>query len=949
MNRNLYTLLITSLIGLVNLRGLAQPISSRDSQEIKLLAQRKVEKGLNDLLNVLTLEDLEESERKAIVERSFSEKERSRLFYNASVIIEDDLQPDRPIDQPVDLKLDKYLANLDLFYAKSTERTIVFSDVKVSSVKERVYPYVKVFYTQLFKGKNSQSTVAYRPVPRVAEVRAERVGKKWAVMIAQVGFPAPGDSVSSPINNVTLVEPEAPADSAAIRAKQEEQALLDAQRAKEAQQEQMRLQVYKDYLTKGDEAVARKDYQGAMLAYQEAEKRKPSEDDLIPGTKIARLKRLRDASQVAERELLREYREKAELARKKRQYAEALGFYHKVLDRFPDSTALVTVVKDLTQKANLKTEYDEQFAAGQYEQLVDAYDKIIKKDNANSDWYLGRARCYLKLNKDDRAMKDLTKSLELDYANLAALLARAELYRKLGNLPKAITDYSAYLIIDPKNDNIFAQRAQLRIRTNNLTSADEDFTQAINLNPQQATHAYDRGLLRFRTQKHEEATADFSKAISLAPTRPEPYFWRGLIYAGQKQYDRTGADFTNALNYKLPAEYSGRIDSVANSLYVLGQQANEAKNFEQAVLHLTDALAVRSTLPSALYERGVAHLSAGAYPAAVTDLTASIRLAPGEGATYNRRAIAYMAQNKYELAVADYRQASKLNPDNYAALLGEATALVELRKFTEAIPPLVSVKTAQKKIEKIYTPVFFRDVFYRLGTCEHETEQYDKAVDDYSTSLKFDEAFAAAYADRGVAYEALGKLDRAVDDYQRAIDRNPNGINQYYAKAYALERKGDLPQAIAAYNDVVRIDREKQLYTKTLLRRGATYLMAGQYTEALGDFEQPVVQTDTALCQHDCWLNTGLAHLYAGKPDAGLPYLSKCLTNPTYAARAAYATACASLQKNNEAEALTWFEKAFQGKTLTAADIRKDKLIDVAKKDFRKNKAFRQLMDKYTK
>ncbi len=949
MNRNLFTLLYLLPGLLLAWPSLAQPVSSRDSDEIKLLAKRKVERGLNDLLNVLTFEDLEESQRKAIVARSYADTIRNRLFYNTDVIIEDDLEPDRPIDKPVDLKVDKYMANLDLFYTKSVDRSIEFSNVNVSAVKERVYPYVKVFYTQLFTGKNNRVSTPFRAVPRVAEVRAERVGKKWTVTIMQIGFPEPGETVDSPINNVTLVEPEAPVDSAALLAQQEQAALLQAQLAKDREQEQMALKVYRDYIAKGDKAVAAKDFPGALLAYAQADKLKASEDDILPKSRIDRVNRLVNADKIADRERLRDYREKADLARKKRQYADALGYYHKILDKFPDSTALIAVIKELTQKSAIKTEYDEQYASGQYDKLVDEYDKIIKRDNTNSDWYLGRAKCYLKLNKDDRALRDLTKSLELDYANLDAILARAELYRKLNNLPKAVADYSSYLIIDPKNDDIFSQRAQLRVKTGNLPSADDDFTQAITLNPTESRHHFDRGLLRFRTQKYNLALTDFGQAIETAPTQPDAFFFRGLIYAAQKEYGPAGVDFAKAMENKLSDPLVARIDSIATSLYTQGQQANEAKSYEPAIDYLTNALAVRATLPKALYERGLAYLNQGAYDKAVADMTASIALAPTEELTFSRRADAYMAQAKYDLAATDYKQSAALNPANYAALLGQATALVNLKKYTEAIPPLLSVKAAQKKIEKNYTPVFFRDVFYRLATSELATDQYEKAVDDYTTALKYDETFASAYAERAAAYEGLAKYDRAIDDYQRAIGRQPGQPELYFAKAGALEKKGDYKAAIDAYSELMVVDSTRRLYPQTVFRRGTNYLLAGQYIEALGDLETPLVQTNTDVCQSECWLNTGLAHVYAGQPDASMPHLSKCLKNPVVAPRAAYAMACAYLQKDNEAEALAWFEKAFSANGMTSADVKKDKLVDVSRKDFRKNKSFKQLVDKYAK
>ena len=944
----------------------AQGITPRDNEDLKLLAKRKVT-NFSDLLNTVTFEDLSESERKEIIARSYDTEKKARLFYNSDVIIVDDIQPDKPIDQAIDLKVEKYFANLDLFYSKAPDQTITFSDIIISNAKERNYIYLKVYYTQLFKGKNSQSPVAYRPITRVAEVRAERVGKKWNGFIAHVGFLTPGDSATSTLNDVALVAPEAPTDSAAIRRRQEEEDLIAAQRQKERQEEEKLRKDYEDLITQGDQALNARRYADALRIYGDAEKRNLQNEfgDIIPARKLAQTNRLINATRIAESELIRDAREKGEIARKKRNYAEALGYFHQVLDKRPDSLALQAVIKELTLKSNQKTEYDEQFAAGQYKKLLDEYNKVIKKDKTNSDWYLGRAKCYLKLNEDKDALKDLNTSLELDYTNLDALLVRADLYQKQGNLPKAITDLSAYLIIDPKNDVVFGQRAHLRVGTNNLANADEDFSQAIKINEEQiprlvppgkqaaitrqAIYFYDRGLLRHRTNLDSLSIVDFSESIKMAPATPEAYFWRGLLYAQQKKYTQTGSDFQEATTRKVPADYAARIDSVISSLYSLGRQANEAKDYSEAILQLSNALSVRAELPNALYERGLAHLNENSYETAIQDLTASITYAPNEVPAYDRRAMAYMALAQYDKAIADYRRASTINPTNYPALLGEGTALIELKRYKEAIPPLLSIKLAQKKIEKNYTPAFFRDVYYRLGLTEFATEQFDKAVDDYSAALKFDETFAEGYTARGAAYEELRKFDRAVDDYQRAIDRNQTVAARYLDKAMAQEKSGDFTAAIATYSNVVRLDSAQQLYPRVLLRRGVTYRLNGQYPEALEDLKQPALQKDTAVCSYDCWLNIGLAYLYAGQPDEGMPYLAKCLQKSPFSAWAAYATACANLQKDNEAEALVWFDKAFQEKVLTPTDINKDKLINIARKDFRKNKEFKKLLDKYGK
>lgn len=931
------------LLGLVTFQGYAQSVTRRDSEEIKLLAQRKVEKGLNDLLNTLTFDDLNESERKAISANSYSQG-TNRVFYDANVIVEDDIQPTRTSGQKVlDLKADKYLANLDLFYAKQSERTIDFSNIALSNVKQTPqYTYIKVFYTSHFKGKNNQSAVPYQPVRRVAEVRAEKNGKKWAVAISRLAFWTPDDSVNVALNDVAL--PPA-TDSVAVQLDDP----AEKQRQLEIEQERQEQAAYTTLMAKADQSFNGKDYETALELYTDAEKRnqKNQYDDLLPSRRLIRINKI--MNQLKDAELVREYGTKAEIARKRRNYAEAISFYYKLLEKKPDSVAINAIVKELTPKANIKAEYDERFMAGDYKELVKEYNRIIKKEKDNSDWYFGRGRCYLKLGDAKAAMADFTSSIQLDVANLPALRARGDLYRDQNNFPKAITDYSAYLTIDPNNAEVFAQRATLRIRTNNQKNADEDLTKAIALNPLQAQYFFDRGHLRYQMGQLQPAFEDMSEAIKMAPINAVAYFWRGMINTGLKNYTAAGSDFTAAKENKLADGYIQKADSVGMHFYTQGTAATKDLRYAEGVSFFTDALAINPLDRNALYERGVAYQSLKEYEKALEDLTAVIKRNAISDRAYHRRAEVWHSLRKYENAAADYKKSYELLPEDYTAMLGESVVLSELKKYQEAIPPLITIKIARKKIEKQFTPNFFRDVYNQLGICEFETGQLDKAIDDYDTALDFDKTFAQGYFNRAMAYEAIGKLERAIDGYQRAIELSPGMPHRYFAKAYALEKNGDYQKALDTYKEVMRFDSAKTWQNRTVLRRGNTYFLANQFQDAIQDLETTDKLADTTLCGYDCWMTLGVSYLNSGKAENGLAYFSKCIPSKAHMAQAAYATACANLLQNKEAEALVWFEKAFGSGDLTASYVRKDKLLDVVRKDFRKNKSFRQLTDKYLK
>ncbi len=963
MKRTLYLFFFTffSLLCLAS-QAQPQPPTDRDSDEIKRQAKRKIEKGLSDLLNALTFDDLTEAERQGISADSYKAGGSNQLFFNTDVIVEDDLLPVRKTEGVFDLKVDKYLANLDLFYAKSTGHTIEISDVTVSSLKKSEYYYVKVYFTSLFKGSHKQNPgVAYKPVKRMAEVRAEQKGKKWITFISLLAFAKPDDAATGTLNDVTLasaapvvlittdstgqvaqIDPEIEAKRLrdAEQAKREE-----AQRQREIEQEQKDLRAYDNLMAEGNQAFKDKDYDAALEVFTEAGKNKFS--DIMPGTMMRRVKKAVSQARTADVEALRDYRDRAETARRQRNYALAIEYYQKLRAKKPDSTALVTTIAELSQKASTQMQYEERFTGGQYKELVAEYDKLIKADPNNSDYYLARGRAYTKLNNVDRAQRDLTRAIELDFANLGALIARADLNRQTNNFAKAMADYSSYIVLDPRNHETLAQRARLRVLTNSLATADDDFTKAIALNPKVADYYVERGLIRHRVRQFASAVADFSEALKLDENRGDAYFWRGMSNAALNKYDQTGADFGQVRQRADAADlYAARMDSVTNSLYVLGFTANDEKRYEQALEPLSNAIAVRAESPKALYERGRANLNLGEYETAIADFMNALSFAPDAYQTYDRRAEAYWGLRQYDQAAADYQKSVSLNPENYPAMLGEGTARYLLGQFNEAMGPFNVIKTARSKAEKAnFGPTQFRDMYHLLGRCEAATGQYEKAVEDYSAALKLDESFAAGYFDRAVALDTLKNLARALDDYQQAVNREPRNPTWAYARGYALERKGDWAGTVSAFTDVLAADSTQTLKKQTLLHRGMAYLASGQADKALADLETPALQQDVKLCGPTCWYSTGLAHLYGGQPDDARLYFDRCLeSDPGTAARATYAIACSYLQKDSKAEALTWFDKAFKTNEFTRKYVQNDNLLTVVNSGFRKDADFSKLV-----
>ncbi|WP_229208983.1 hypothetical protein [Dyadobacter luticola] len=179
-------------------QGFAQTLSRKDADEIRVLARERV-KGLNDLLNAIANEDLSNYERRYLMMNSYMPS-NDQIFINDGVIVEDDTDPKVKATAPgLDTPIEKYLSNFDLFYTKTETNTIEFSNIVVGDVKMDKYPYVKVFYTQQFKGKSNRDNTPYPPVSRVAELRADKSGNDWIVFLTSLAFNSTENAKAAPV------------------------------------------------------------------------------------------------------------------------------------------------------------------------------------------------------------------------------------------------------------------------------------------------------------------------------------------------------------------------------------------------------------------------------------------------------------------------------------------------------------------------------------------------------------------------------------------------------------------------------------------------------------------------------------------------------------------------------------------------------------------------------
>lgn len=81
--------------------------------------------------------------------------------------------------------------------------------------------------------------------------------------------------------------------------------------------------------------------------------------------------------------------------------------------------------------------------------------------------------------------------------------------------------------------------------------------------------------------------------------------------------------------------------------------------------------------------------------------------------------------------------------------------------------------------------------------CCH-AEQYEAAMQDYSTILERDPANTDARFYRGTAFERLGDVDQAIAEYTQVLRHDAGHIKASYARAACQNRRGNFAEANSA-------------------------------------------------------------------------------------------------------------------------------------------------------
>ncbi|MBX2924974.1 MAG: tetratricopeptide repeat protein [Chitinophagaceae bacterium] len=926
----------------------------KDAQEIRYLSESLVKRELQDLLNNIALNGFELQETEQLIQSSY--KGSRRIFDSEKARIESDLHP--LVKDTISIDLVKYLTDFNLLYTKSDNLSVAFSSVKASHVKQHNYMYVKVYFSSFFNNKykgTPPTDAAYTVSNRVAEVKIDKEDGKWRPFIVRVSFFNPGDTLGDMLHNIAVKN-----EGLSITADSATAASIDAEiearkRKQMIEEENQRNQQFQKFIDDGDLALSQNNFTGALTLYTKAQEVKPY--DPLPRSKISNARTKQYQATITRDQLFGQYLDEARLATRKREYNEAIQKYQSALDQKPDEKSkLQSEIDALTKKNNFLTEMALNYKAGNYKEAVKQYSAAIKKSK-DSDFYLGRARSYVKLNESSDAIKDFSTAYDLDNENLAALEERADLYRSLGDAVtgskkigdkkdyyiKSLRDYIAYLNLNKKNIRIYEACSELQILLyNNIDDAIKALDDGLNADSKAKSLYYRKGLLLMDKKDFRKADINFTSALKIDSAFALAYYHRGVCQLDFNNVESAAENFNSARHHHLPEEYIGKIKTFAESFSQRSLSDFGAGKADIAIEAINDAIAIDPYNSNYYYYKGNYLNAIKQYPAAIENYDKAIELKPEFTDAFYSRGLSYYNHKNYNKSVESLSKAllpgyaqlylvQKAIADSYLAAKDYANASKNYE---------VSIKTAGS-VKPAVSNEIMAEIFNGNSKAYYAQNILDKAIDAGKNAIKRNDGFAEAYFNRGLAYHKAQKRSDAIADYTKAISLDNKMIDWYYQLAECQYENKEYDNAANTYSMILKNDSSRNARA-VFYHRGLAYYNAGNFGSALPDYLQLInLGIDSGFVNFNQEL--GNIYLQTAQYDSAAIYYQKALDVRADNSWAMYGLGAVEFLQGKKGEALSWIEKSFRTKSISSADIKKDKLAG----DLKNTKEFKSLVKKY--
>lgn len=399
---------------------------------------------------------------------------------------------------------------------------------------------------------------------------------------------------------------------------------------------------------------------------------------------------------------------------------------------------------------------------------------------------------------DEEGKKYLLKEIEENpkngyaYAWLSSIEQRkdelgnaiAALHKALDYLPKADKYYRAWS---------YSALANIHLQLQDTTMAIDYLNKAVKTEPANNEWWENRGIVYMLNRQYDNAIADFQKVIQMTPGMVQGYLLSAQVHFLQEQYQQ-------ALDlYK----YANNLAERSFIYSYMAKAENQLQHYEEAADYIMQALQMEH------FEDDATDLISKRTPQILDELLPRIKVQVAKSPNaiewkYYLLAI-YREKGQFEDAISVAKDMKDLDGDPYydyilsdlyqdfgdfemASLFAhnayetDTTDLdyqanlisiyTELNRLDEALT--IANNMIAHTPDQIGTYIARADIYF-------EKQQYNKAVDDYSTAIALQSFNYYARFKRGYSHLLLGDTTKANSDFERLLQDADDEIEQLFA------------------------------------------------------------------------------------------------------------------------------------------------------------------------
>ncbi len=281
------------------------------------------------------------------------------------------------------------------------------------------------------------------------------------------------------------------------------------------------------------------------------------------------------------------------------------------------------------------------------------WNDVIRQYDKIGEAYYNRGVFFMNEKRNEEAIKDFNKAIELKPGSASAYNNRGIVYANEKRFNEAIADFNKAVELNPKNAIAYNNRGNYFKNANRNKEAISDFNMAIKLNPDFSEPYNNRGSVYITERRLDEALNDFNKSIELNPNNSESYFNRGIVFLYERRSDDAISNFNKAIGLK--PDY---FNAYRNRGIVFASQNRN----EEAIYDFNKAIEFKPDYAMAYNNRGMVFANEKRNEEAIQDFEKAIELKPDYSVAYNNIGNLFFEQKRYEEAAGNYTKAVTLDP-----------------------------------------------------------------------------------------------------------------------------------------------------------------------------------------------------------------------------------------------------------------------------------------------